>query len=40
MPQKSRYEKNKLHKRLRKDVGRAIEDFSMIEDGNASQRNK
>ena len=33
MPQKSRYEKNKLHKRLRKDVGRAIEDFSMIEDG-------
>lgn len=33
MKQKSRYEKNKLHKRLRKDVGRAIEDFSMIEEG-------
>ena len=33
MKQKSRYEKNKMHKRLRKDVGRAIEDFSMIEAG-------
>ncbi|HKI73106.1 MAG TPA: tRNA 2-thiocytidine(32) synthetase TtcA [Pseudomonadales bacterium] len=33
MKQKSRYEKNKLMKRLRKDVGRAIEDFSLIEDG-------
>lgn len=33
MKQKSRYEKNKLHKRLRKDVGRAIEDYAMIEAG-------
>lgn len=31
--QKQVYEKNKLHKRLRKDVGRAIGDFSMIEEG-------
>jgi tRNA 2-thiocytidine biosynthesis protein TtcA len=33
MTQKNRYEKNKLHKRIRRDVGRAIEDFSMIADG-------
>lgn len=33
MPQKVRYEKNKLHKRLRRETGRAIEDFSMIEEG-------
>ena len=31
--QKQVYEKNKLRKRLRKDVGRAIADFSMIEEG-------
>ncbi len=33
MEQKKRYEKNKLQKRLRREVGRAIADFSMIEDG-------
>ncbi|MBV1877066.1 MAG: tRNA 2-thiocytidine(32) synthetase TtcA [Pseudomonadales bacterium] len=30
---KSRTEKNKLQKKLRRDVGRAIDDFSMIEAG-------
>ncbi|MDA1300804.1 MAG: tRNA 2-thiocytidine(32) synthetase TtcA [Proteobacteria bacterium] len=30
---KDRYEKNKLHKRLRREIGRAIDDFSMIEPG-------
>ncbi len=30
---KHRYEKNKLHKRLRRQVGRAIADYSMIEAG-------
>lgn len=30
---KARYDTNKLQKRLRRDVGRAIADFSMIEDG-------
>lgn len=30
---KAQYEKNKLHKRLRRETGRAIEDFSMIENG-------
>ncbi|MEX0940952.1 MAG: tRNA 2-thiocytidine(32) synthetase TtcA [Pseudomonadales bacterium] len=33
MTQKDRYERNKLHKRLRREAGRAIADFSMIEDG-------
>ncbi|MCB1691465.1 MAG: tRNA 2-thiocytidine(32) synthetase TtcA, partial [Pseudomonadales bacterium] len=33
MTQKARYEKNKLHKRLRRETGRAISDFGMIEDG-------
>ena len=30
---RSRVEFNKLHKRLRRNVGRAIDDFAMIEDG-------
>ncbi len=30
---RERYDANKLHKRLRREVGRAIADFSMIEDG-------
>ncbi|WP_127348244.1 tRNA 2-thiocytidine(32) synthetase TtcA [Pseudidiomarina mangrovi] len=30
---KNRYNFNKLQKRLRRDVGKAIEDFNMIEDG-------
>jgi tRNA 2-thiocytidine biosynthesis protein TtcA len=30
---KQDYEKNKLHKRLRRDTGKAIHDFSMIDDG-------
>ena len=30
---RGRYEANKLHKRLRREVGRAIADFGMIEDG-------
>lgn len=30
---RERYEANKLHKRLRREVGRAIADFGMIEDG-------
>jgi tRNA 2-thiocytidine biosynthesis protein TtcA len=30
---KQRYENNKLQKRLRRDVGKAIADFGMIEDG-------
>lgn len=30
---KMRYEKNKLHKRLRRNVGKAVADFGMIEDG-------
>ncbi|MDG2473387.1 MAG: tRNA 2-thiocytidine(32) synthetase TtcA [Pseudomonadales bacterium] len=30
---KQRLDFNKLHKRLRRNVGRAIEDFTMIEDG-------
>ncbi|PTB86424.1 tRNA 2-thiocytidine(32) synthetase TtcA, partial [Pseudidiomarina aestuarii] len=30
---KQKYALNKLQKRLRRDVGRAIEDFNMIEDG-------
>ena len=33
MVEKNRYEKNKLLKRLRRDTGRAIHDFSMIESG-------
>ena len=33
MNQKTIYDKNKLHKRLRRDTGRAIEDFNMIEEG-------
>ena len=33
MNQKAIYDKNKLHKRLRRDTGRAIEDFNMIEEG-------
>ncbi len=33
MADKDRYEKNKLAKRLRRETGRAIGDFSMIEDG-------
>lgn len=33
MAQKPGYEQNKLRKRLRREVGRAIDDFSMIEDG-------
>ena len=32
-PRRSRTEVNKLQKRLRRNVGRAIEDFSMIADG-------
>lgn len=31
--EKQRYHFNKLQKRLRRDVGKAIEDFNMIEDG-------
>ena len=31
--QKARLELNKLQKRLRRDVGKAIADFNMIEDG-------
>lgn len=31
--EKQRYNFNKLQKRLRRDVGRAIQDFTMIEDG-------
>lgn len=31
--QKKRYNFNKLQKRLRRDVGKAIQDFNMIEDG-------
>ena len=30
---KQQYENNKLHKRLRHDTGRAIEDYNLIEDG-------
>jgi tRNA 2-thiocytidine biosynthesis protein TtcA len=30
---KNRYEKNKLYKRLRRETGKAISDFSMIESG-------
>src|ERR687891_2458135 len=30
---KQQLELNKLHKRLRRNVGRAIEDFNMIEEG-------
>ena len=33
MNQKAIYDKNKLHKRLRRDTGRAIEDFNMIDEG-------
>jgi len=32
-PQKRHTDQNKLHKRLRREVGRAIHDFNMIEDG-------
>jgi len=32
-PRKDQYELNKLHKRLRREVGQAIVDFNMIEDG-------
>ena len=32
-PRKSRTESNKLHKRLRRNVGRAIEEYNMIEAG-------
>jgi tRNA 2-thiocytidine biosynthesis protein TtcA len=32
-PRKSRTEFNKLQKRLRRNVGRAIEDFNMVEEG-------
>ena len=32
-PRKSRTEFNKLQKRLRRNVGQAIEDYNMIEDG-------
>ena len=31
--QKASYDKNKLHKRLRRETGKAIEDFNMIEEG-------
>ncbi|NDL62365.1 tRNA 2-thiocytidine(32) synthetase TtcA [Acerihabitans arboris] len=31
--QKEQYNRNKLHKRLRRNVGQAIADFNMIEDG-------
>ena len=30
---RAQYEHNKLHKRLRREVGRAIQDFNMIEEG-------
>ena len=30
---KQKYENNKLHKRLRRNVGKAVADFGMIEDG-------
>ncbi|MCB1645220.1 MAG: tRNA 2-thiocytidine(32) synthetase TtcA, partial [Pseudomonadales bacterium] len=33
MSQKDQYERNKLQKRLRREVGKAIEDFAMIEEG-------
>ena len=33
LDKKDKYEKDKLHKRLRRETGRAIEDFKMIEDG-------
>lgn len=33
VPQKTKLETNKLHKRLRRHVGKAISDFNMIEDG-------
>jgi len=33
MDKKQQIDKNKLHKRLRREVGRAIEDFKMIEAG-------
>ncbi len=32
-PRKQRHHGNKLHKRLRRNVGQAIEDFNMIEEG-------
>ncbi|MEZ5557238.1 MAG: tRNA 2-thiocytidine(32) synthetase TtcA [Pseudomonadales bacterium] len=32
-PRRQRYDANKLHKRLRRQVGQAIADFNMIEDG-------
>lgn len=32
-PRRIRLEHNKLHKRLRREVGRAIEDFNMVEQG-------
>ncbi len=32
-PRRDRYDANKLQKRLRREVGRAIADFAMIEDG-------
>jgi tRNA 2-thiocytidine biosynthesis protein TtcA len=32
-PRRERYDVNKLHRRLRREVGRAIADFGMIEDG-------
>ena len=31
--EKEQYDKNKLYQRLRREVGRAIDDFNMIEDG-------